>query len=223
MLLKGIGIRKVYESDGKKVEVLKGIDFEMDEGEFVSIVGPSGVGKSTFLHIMGLLDVPTNGEVFVYDKPVPFGEDRRANLRNSYIGFVFQHHFLLNEFSALENVAIPCLIAGEPAESAFAKAEEILGLVGLSHRLSHRPSELSGGEQQRVALARALVKSPKIVIADEPTGNLDRERGREIARIMLEVNRDKGIAFLVATHDLELAEMAQKIYVMEDGLLRHGG
>ncbi len=219
MLVKGRGIRKVYNARGKRVEVLKGIDFEMEEGDFVSIMGPSGVGKSTFLHIVGLIDLPTEGELFFGGGAVPKDEQERAVMRNQYIGFMFQYHYLLPEFTALENVALPCLIGGLDEEEAFKRAAQILELMGLGHRLDHRPGELSGGEQQRVALARALVKEPKLVIADEPTGNLDKKTGMEVAGLMKKMNREKGIAFLIATHDDELAALTDRIYLMKDGLL----
>ncbi len=219
MLLKAISIRKSYFLRGKEIEVLKGVDLSIAEGEFVGVMGPSGVGKSTLLHILGLIDVPTSGELFFEGERVDEDEERRAELRNSRIGFVFQYHYLLPEFTALENVAVPCIIGGMDWEEAYGRAEDVLERVGLGHRLDHRPGELSGGEQQRVALARALVKGPRLVIADEPTGNLDKRTGMEIARLMLDLNRVEGTAFVVATHDEELASLADRVYVMRDGTL----
>ncbi len=219
MLLKAISIRKSYFLRGKEIEVLKGVDLSIAEGEFVGVMGPSGVGKSTLLHILGLIDVPTSGELFFEGERVDEDEERRAELRNSRIGFVFQYHYLLPEFTALENVAVPCIIGGMDWEEAYERAEAVLERVGLGHRLDHRPGELSGGEQQRVALARALVKGPRLVIADEPTGNLDKRTGMEIARLMLDLNRVEGTAFVVATHDEELASLADRVYVMRDGTL----
>ncbi len=222
MLLRVKGLRKSYRVDNVEVEVLKGIDFGLSEGDFVSIMGPSGVGKSTFLHIIGLLDTPTEGEVLFEERPVPSAEDERAVIRNEMIGFVFQYHYLLPEFSAIENVAIPCLVGGMEEEEAFERAREMLEAMGLGNRLDHRPGELSGGEQQRVALARALVKEPKLVIADEPTGNLDKKTGSVIAGIMREINRERNIAFIIATHDEELAKQTDRVYMMKDGLLFEG-
>lgn len=219
-LLRTRELRKVYRFRDREIEVLRGIDFELKEGAFVSIMGPSGVGKSTFLHLIGLLDTPTGGTVEVMGREAPEEEEERAKIRNLVIGFVFQHHYLLPEFSALENVAIPCLIGGMEEEEALSRAKRMLELVGLGNRIEHRPSELSGGELQRVAIARALVKEPKVVIADEPTGNLDKDTGRSIAQLMVEINREKGTAFVVATHDEELASVAEEIYLLRDGRLR---
>ncbi|BAT71232.1 lipoprotein-releasing system ATP-binding protein [Thermosulfidibacter takaii ABI70S6] len=222
MLVRGIGLTKVYETRGKKVEVLKGIDFELNGGELVSIVGPSGVGKSTFLHIIGLIDVATSGELYFMEQKVTENEEIRAGLRNQYIGFMFQYHYLLPEFTALENVAMPCMIGGMEEEEAFERAKAILEGLGLGQRLDHRPGELSGGEQQRVALARALVKDPKLVIADEPTGNLDKQTGMGVAQLIKELNKERGVAFIIATHDEELASIADKVYLMKDGYLYSG-
>lgn len=218
-----VDVKKSYRVKDGKLEVLKGVTFSVEEGDFVFIMGPSGVGKSTLLHILGLLDLPTEGTVKVEGRRVPEDERIRAVLRNRLIGFVFQFHYLLPEFTALENVAIPCLVGGMPEDEAFDRAYDVLSKVGLADRVSHRPSELSGGEQQRVALARALVKEPKVVIADEPTGNLDKRTGAGIAELMAQVNAEKKVAFVVATHDEELASIGGKIYFMRDGILLEEG
>ncbi len=218
-ILKGISITKSYKRDGQIIEVLKGIDIEIYKGDFISIMGPSGVGKSTLLHILGLLDTPSQGKLLFKDGEAPQEEEKRAKLRNDYIGFVFQQHYLLPEFTALENVAIPCLIGGATEKEAYEKARECLEMVGLSHRMDHRPGELSGGEQQRVALARALAKDPDLLIADEPTGNLDKETGSKIAYLLEELNKKRGIAIVIATHDEEIAHLAHKQYRMRDGRL----
>lgn len=218
-ILKAVNVIKSYKRDNQLIEVLKGIDMEIHERDFVSIMGPSGVGKSTLLHILGLLDVPSEGELIFRNRQAPTDEEERAKLRNEHIGFVFQQHYLLPEFTALENTAIPCLIGNMPEEKAYERAKACLEMVGLSHRIHHRPGELSGGEQQRVALARAIVKDPDILIADEPTGNLDKETGLKIAALLKELNEERGLAVVIATHDEEIANLANKRYRMRDGKL----
>jgi lipoprotein-releasing system ATP-binding protein len=198
---------KGYSNGTKRVEVLKGVNFSIKSGETVAITGPSGVGKSTFLHILGLLDRPTNGSVFLDGKDViSLSETERAKLRNKSIGFVFQFFQLLPEFSAVENVIMPGLIAGGSNKKLFAKAEGLLEEVGLSHRTSHRPGELSGGEQQRVAIARALIMDPNVLLADEPTGNLDPDTGEEIEALMKHLNNSRNTTLIVVTHKDSLAK-----------------
>ncbi len=219
-IIKAEGLIKYYKRDSQTIEVLKGINLEVNEEDFISIMGPSGVGKSTLLHILGLLDPPSEGRLYFMNSEIPKDEKERAKLRNNYIGFVFQQHYLLPEFNALENVIIPCLIGGMKEKEAIEKAVKALELVGLKERMLHRPGELSGGEQQRVALARAIVKEPKVLIADEPTGNLDKETGKKIAELLLQLNKDKSMAIVIATHDREMAEIAKRLYRMRDGKLQ---
>ncbi len=213
-------LQKSYFLREQQVPVLLGINLEIFSGEFVSLTGSSGVGKSTLLHILGTLDTPTSGQVRLGG--VNVFEKKAADIaqfRNRNIGFVFQFHHLLPEFSALENVKIPLLIRREKEDSAHKKAQEMLDLVGLSHRFSHKPGELSGGEQQRVALARALVTSPQLLLADEPTGNLDEETGARIIELMQKINQQEKVTVIVVTHNLRLAKQAQKQLVLtRDGI-----
>ena len=214
------GLRKVYQEAQLETEVLKGVGFELNAGELVAIVGSSGSGKSTLLHLLGALDEPTEGEVFFKGQKLnAMSANKQAKLRNQEIGFVYQFHHLLADFSAEENVAMPLLIGGVPAKQALSRAQSMLELVGLSHRLAHRPSELSGGERQRVAIARALVNRPALVLADEPTGNLDHKTALEIYDLMRKLNKESGTAFLVVTHDNELAGKLDRIMHMQDGEL----
>ncbi|WCE28624.1 lipoprotein-releasing ABC transporter ATP-binding protein LolD [Vibrio sp. SCSIO 43137] len=223
-LLQCHSIRKTYREGSMETEVLKGVSFSIDKGELVSIIGTSGSGKSTLLHILGALDDASEGEVqFLEQDLAKLSANKQAKLRNRHIGFVYQFHHLLADFSALENVAMPLLIGGESSEKAKQKARDLLGRVGLDHRLEHRPSELSGGERQRVAIARALVNSPDLVLADEPTGNLDHNTALSIYELMRELNRESGTAFLVVTHDGELAGKMERQLHMQDGLLTGGG
>ncbi|WP_413285941.1 lipoprotein-releasing ABC transporter ATP-binding protein LolD [Vibrio sp. MA40-2] len=219
-LLKCESISKIYREGAMETEVLKGVSFSMQQGELVSIIGTSGSGKSTLLHILGALDDATQGTVeFLGQDLASFSANKQAKVRNQHIGFVYQFHHLLSDFSALENVAMPLLIAGQPASFAKEQAAELLAKVGLSHRIEHRPSELSGGERQRVAIARALVNKPDLVLADEPTGNLDHVTALAIYDLMRQLNRESGTAFLVVTHDGELAGKMDKQFNMKDGLL----
>lgn len=217
-LIKIDSLYKSYSNKLKTVDVLKGIDLVLAKGEMVAVVGASGVGKSTFLHIIGALDKPTKGDVFYRGDRI-FGQtDKKlAVFRNKNIGFVFQFHHLLPEFTALENVMMPLLIAGVNAAPAKKAAEELLVEVGLKERLHHKPGELSGGEQQRVAIARALVQSPEIVLADEPTGNLDTHTGDEIFNLFLKLNKEKGITMVVVTHNERLAGLMKRKIRMVDG------
>ncbi len=200
------------------MEVLKGVDLTFSQGDKAAIVGASGVGKTTFLHVLGTLDRPTSGKVLYEGKDVyTLNEKGLAHFRNREIGFVFQFHHLLPEFSALENTMMPCLIQGIPKQESVSRAEAILTLVGLKERLSHKPGELSGGEQQRVAVARALVLEPKVLLADEPTGNLDGKTGESVFDLLRELNRIKGVTLIVVTHNLRLAEKLSRQIQLVDG------
>ncbi|ELR67555.1 Lipoprotein releasing system ATP-binding protein LolD [Photobacterium marinum] len=214
------GLRKVYREAQLETEVLKEVGFSINDGELVGIVGASGSGKSTLLHLLGALDTPTDGEVFFKGQKLnAMSANKQAKIRNKDIGFVYQFHHLLADFSAVENVAMPLLIGGVATDKARSQAQSMLEQVGLSHRFEHRPSELSGGERQRVAIARALVNKPALVLADEPTGNLDHKTAHEIYDLMRKLNRESGTAFLVVTHDNELAGKLDRCMHMQDGVL----
>jgi lipoprotein-releasing system ATP-binding protein len=201
------GLGKTYLMGERRLEVLRSLSLDIAAGELVALTGPSGSGKSTFLHVLGTLDAPSGGQVLYDGRDVfALGEDALAAFRNQTIGFVFQSHHLLPEFTALENVMMPALIRRTPRAQAQARAEEVLGLVGLSDRLGHRPGELSGGEQQRVALARALCLKPRLLLADEPTGNLDPKTAEGIHALLLDLNARLGISAVVVTHNERLAE-----------------
>ncbi len=214
-------VRDVYKSFGTgaaKVEVLKGIDLRVEEGETIALVGASGAGKSTLLHLLGTLDRPTSGKVlFRNDDVFQMGDRALAYFRNRTIGFVFQFHHLLPEFSALENTMMPMLISGMSREEAGKIAAGILADVGLAHRLTHKPGELSGGEQQRVAIARSLVMSPQLLLADEPTGNLDLKTSDEIHDVLAGIHREKGITLIIVTHNEKLAARMGKTVRLVDG------
>ncbi|MGC6406678.1 lipoprotein-releasing ABC transporter ATP-binding protein LolD [Bisgaard Taxon 45] len=213
-------ITKCYQEGIQQTLVLKDVSFSMQAGELVAIVGSSGSGKSTLLHILGGLDQPTNGEVFLQNQSLQkINSNQLAQLRNQYLGFVYQFHHLMADFSALENVMMPMLIGKQNKSEAQARAENMLKAVGLSHRISHRPSALSGGERQRVAIARSLVNHPALVLADEPTGNLDRKTTESIFELIKQLNQEQNIAFLLVTHDLSLAEKLSRRLVMQDGVL----
>lgn len=207
----------IHKSFGD-LKVLKGIDLSVKEKEIVSIVGSSGAGKSTLLHILGTLDKPDSGRISYDNKPVTdLNDNELATFRNKTIGFIFQFHHLLPEFTALENVCIPAFIGRVPRKEAENKAKELLGLMNLSDRLAHKPSALSGGEQQRVAVARALINSPRIVLADEPSGNLDSAAAQELHHLFFRLREQIGQTFIIVTHNLELAKMADRTITMKDG------
>lgn len=214
-----INLKDIHKSFGN-LEVLRGIDLHIGKGEIVSIVGPSGAGKTTLLQIMGTLDRPTSGIVELCGMDVGrMGQKELARFRNRKIGFVFQQHQLLNEFTAEENVLIPAYIAKTGRKEALARAEELLGFVGLSDRKNHKPLELSGGEQQRVAVARALVNNPDIIFADEPSGSLDTKNKEELHRLFFDLRERYGQTFVIVTHDEALASQTDRTIHMRDGLI----
>ncbi len=220
-LLSVQGLKKTFVSGTRKVEVLKGVDLTVHRGESVCILGVSGTGKSTLLHLLGTLDLPTEGRVLYEGRDVfTFSEDELAAFRNRTIGFVFQFHYLLPEFSALENVVMPALIARSSLTEARRRAEELLERVGIGpQRFNHKPGELSGGEQQRVAIARALMMSPPLLLADEPTGNLDPETARTVHNLILSLNREVGLTLIVVSHNRELAGFMETTYTLKTGHL----
>ncbi|MEE2722253.1 MAG: ABC transporter ATP-binding protein [Pseudomonadota bacterium] len=214
------GVTRTFLQAGNELNVLRGASAEISAGETVALVAPSGAGKSTLLHIAGLLERPTSGEVRIGGKACStLADDRRTALRRTEIGFVYQFHHLLPEFSAAENIIIPQMLAGEPKYRAKTRASELLDLVGLADRASHRPAKLSGGEQQRVAIARAMANLPRVLIADDPTGNLDQETADRVFDLLLQLTRDTGIAALVATHNPDLASRMDRTLRLENGLL----
>lgn len=210
---------KSYSSGPQIVDVLKGVDLEVRSGEAAVIMGPSGVGKSTLLHVIGLLDHADGGKVWINGRDVSALNDlEMARMRNATIGFVFQFHHLLPEFTALENVLIPSMIRnGQKVDEAYARV--LLERVGLGHRMTHKPSELSGGERQRVAVARALINKPQIVLADEPTGNLDKQSGEALYHLLLELNKELGQTLLIVTHNEHMADNAHRLITMDDGII----
>jgi len=219
VILKAENIFKSFQTTKKvKLDVLKGISLKIEKQKITIIVGASGAGKSTLLHLLGGLDRPDSGEVF-YDSDDIFklSEDKLAKFRNKNVGFVFQFHHLLPEFTALENVMIPQMIKGTSFIQSKVKSEELLKTVGLTERLDHKPAELSGGEQQRVAVARALANNPKIIYADEPTGNLDSLNSDEIHKLILDLKTNLGITFVIVTHNQNLVNLADQIYEIKDG------
>jgi len=219
IILKTDNIFKSFQTTKKvSLNVLKGISLEIQKEKITIIVGSSGAGKSTLLHLLGGLDRPDSGEVIYEDKNIfDFSDDRLAKFRNRNVGFVFQFHHLLPEFNALENVMIPQLIEGKSLQTAKVRSEELLETVGLTERLDHKPAELSGGEQQRVAVARALANNPKIIFADEPTGNLDSVNSEEIHKLILNLKLNLGVTFVIVTHNQNLVNLADQIYEIKDG------
>ena len=220
ILLRCQDLVKTYREGELETPVLRGINLTVMQKEMLAIVGSSGSGKSTMLHLLGALDTPTSGTVLFEQQDIyQWNGQQQAQFRNRELGFVYQFHHLLGEFTALENVAMPLLIGGMAVKKASQMATDMLGRVGLSHRISHRPAELSGGERQRVAIARALVNEPHLVLADEPTGNLDHKRATAIYELMCQLNRELGTAFVVVTHDRELAGKLHRQVHMVDGAL----
>jgi len=212
-----LSARNIYKNYGT-VEVLRGVDIDIQQGEIVSIVGSSGAGKSTLLHILGTLDKPGKGEVFLNDQNITaLHGTKLSSFRNDHVGFVFQFHHLLPEFSALENVCIPGWLANKKKSDVKKRAEELLTMLGLSHRLDHKPNQMSGGEQQRVAVARALINTPDIVFADEPTGNLDSANAKELHQLFFDLRKNFNQTFLIVTHNEELAKMSDRTVYMKDG------
>jgi len=220
-LIQASGLRKSYRSDERCVEVLRGVDITVEQGEMVAIVGASGVGKSTLMHVLGTLDVPDAGSVLLGGQDVfKLDEDARDRLRNETIGFIFQFHHLLPEFTATENVAMPLLIARCDEADAYRRADALLSELGLGDRAGHRPAQLSGGEQQRVAVARALVAEPGLVLADEPTGNLDTKNSRELVALFRDVHTKRGLTSVIVTHSEAIAAVCDRTLYMEDGRLK---
>lgn len=218
------GVVRQFREGRSVLEVLRGVDLAVSPAERVAIVGTSGSGKTTLLQIMGGLDDPDAGEVLVHGERMRGGDEAaKGNLRNKYIGFVYQFHHLLPEFTAEENVAMPLLIRREPKPEALKSARELLARVGLGERLTHKPGELSGGERQRAAVARALITRPQLVLADEPTGNLDAGNGEQVLSLMLELNRELKTSLVIVTHDLNIADRMDRILVLEDGRLNERG
>ncbi len=214
------GIERTFRQGKNRLEVLRGIDLNLKAGEIVALVGPSGAGKSTLLHIAGLLEKPDNGEITIAGELCgALNDDNRTRVRRHHLGFVYQYHHLLPEFSARENITIPQIIAGISRREAKKRANEMLEWLGLSERATHRPARLSGGEQQRVAIGRALANAPKLLLADEPTGNLDPHTASEVFEVLMRLARGAGLAALVATHNPDLAARMDRVVTLDDGHL----
>lgn len=218
ILLKTIGLQRVYKQGGEALTILHDVDIEIRTGELVALVGPSGSGKSTFLQLAGLLDTPTKGTIEInYQDATRMNDAERTRLRRDYMGFVYQFHYLLPEFSALENVILPQMVAGLSKKDASERAQILLEKMKLSHRHDHRPARLSGGEQQRVAIARALANNPKLLMADEPTGNLDPETSAHVFDMFTTLAREEGVGALIATHNMNLAGKMDRILELKNG------
>ncbi len=218
VLLKTEGLSRTYHQGGESLTVLHNADIEIRGGEIVALVGPSGSGKSTLLQMAGLLDKPTQGKIFFDGREaVHLNDKQRTELRRDFVGFVYQFHYLLPEFTALENVVIPQMIEGKSRKAAEARAKELLDSLKLGHRLDHRPARLSGGEQQRVAIARALANNPRLLLADEPTGNLDPETSNAVFDMLIDLVRRTGVGAMIATHNMDLAEKMDRILELKGG------
>lgn len=214
-----LSVKGLYKSYGS-LEILKGVDLEVKKGEIVSIIGASGAGKSTLLHIIGMLDLADRGELMIGGKRVgDLSANKLSDFRNKNIGFIFQFHHLLPEFTALENVCMPAFIADKPKEGSMKKGMELLRMLGIEQRASHKPSELSGGEQQRVAIARALMNDPAIILADEPSGNLDSENAANLHKLFVRLRDELNQTFVIVTHNDELASISDRTVLMKDGLI----
>jgi len=212
------GLKKSFQKDDVVIEVLKGVDLTADKSEFITIMGPSGAGKSTFLHIIGTLDKPTEGKVLFDGQDImSFSEDEQSRFRNEKVGFIFQFYHLLQDFNVIENIMMPLLIRRVKPAHAQAKAQAFLETVELTHRRNHKPGELSGGEQQRVAIARALINEPQVILADEPTGNLDRKTGREVMHQILNIQKNLSATLILVTHDPEIGAVGERRLTMVDG------
>jgi lipoprotein-releasing system ATP-binding protein len=220
LVLRARNLHKEFTKGSERIAVVKGVNLDIHEGDCLAIMGASGAGKSTLLHLLGALDRPTHGEVLFGPKQQNLwrmSDEDLSDFRNRYLGFVFQFHYLLPEFSSLENVMMPALIAGIDRTTAEAQAKDLLKFVGLEHRMTHRPAELSGGEQQRVAIARSVVLKPKLLFGDELTGNLDSENSKKVIDLLLDLNRRFGIAVLMVTHDHDVASRMGRVLTMKDG------
>ncbi len=221
IILEAHNLHKRYVNGERELHVLKGIDMQVEEGSILCVLGPSGAGKSTFLHLLGGLDYPTQGEVVFRDKSLhTLGENERAKVRNEGIGFVFQFYHLLPEFNALENVVMPGLIAKGKRKVLELRARSLLEEMAIEERITHRPSELSGGEQQRVAIARALINNPDIVLCDEPTGNLDSKSSERVFNLIKKLNRERSQTFVIVTHEEGITDIAHRVVRIYDGVLR---
>ena len=223
LVLRARDLHKEFVKGDTKLQIVKGVSFDLMKGDCVAIMGSSGAGKSTLLHLLGGLDRPTSGDIYFGPKLVnlwKMSDEALSKFRNENLGFIFQFHYLLPEFTALENVMMPVLIGGASRSVAESRAKELLQFVGLKDRMEHRPAELSGGEQQRVAIARAVMMKPKLILADEMTGNLDSENGRRVIDLLLELNRELGIAILLVTHDHDVASRMKRVLTMKDGKIQ---
>ncbi len=219
-LIKLVNIHRAFWQGGERLNILNGVDLSVKPGETISLVGPSGSGKSTLLHIAGLLEKPDAGDIHILNKNVGSLSDKKlTQIRNQKLGFIYQYHYLLSEFSALENIMLPQLIAGKKRGLARERAITLLSSLNLGDRVYHRPYQLSGGEQQRVAIGRALANEPQIILADEPTGNLDFENAEAVFSMLLKQSRQAGVAAIIATHNLELAKKLDRIFLIENGTL----